>query len=198
MLLIGCNAQEAANCVGLDPTMTIISGNPCLQDAKVSTENDVHQMVPDQYTLYSVPTIRMEDRSIVTDDYSAHALISCGDDGCLIDVHNGLMGVDGIWGYTQEIDYQGCALLKLTTNERINDPIFGQMKNYSANFYIDGELVWFGLGKRQGIREYTYATVLSGTHEITMSYQVAFATPGEGSELFFYSWAVYAADGWCE
>jgi hypothetical protein len=199
MILISCTGNQEADCVGFDPTLTIISGNPCLRDAKVSIENDVHQMVPDQYNLFSIPTIRMEDGSIVTDDYSAHALISCGEDGCLVDVHNGLMGINGIWGYTQTIEYQGCALLKLTTNERINDPIWGQAKNYSVNFYIDGELAWFGQAVRQGVHEYAFATLLSGTHEVSMTYQIAFATPGEGSELYLYSWGVYSVDNsWCQ
>lgn len=194
VLLAGCGEQgavvftatpadeEAQRCFGFDPDVdVIVSDNNCLDDGwTVDHDISIIQAVPDSFSLVN----KLENVDGYVDDGTAPARIECDKYSCQIQVHDGVSGIDGLWGYEQTLTVDpGCYLIKVTGHSWINDPRTGNILNYALTAYIDDQQVGEGVYHTQGALEEIFVVLVGSRREITYSalVGVGWATPGQSS-----------------
>lgn len=183
-------------CWGISDSDDVVSYNPCLRGPYITDQNQgIIQAVPDGWQIYNSIT----NADIVQDEYSAYARITANGFGLTFELHNGKLGIDGKWGYWQNVNLQpGCYLLKVSGHGWINDPPNGS--HYAINCYLDDVLLSQQVLPMQEQFQliYPFKIDLSARYMVRWTLQAMWASAGHGSMVDITSAAVLAVDsGYC-
>lgn len=205
LFVIGCTAtqpvdNDPAPCFGFDPDgeFEIVSENYCL-DAPWTVDDDdgLIQAVPDGFEIVNI----QENADGYADEYTDRARIECDQYSCEFQLHNGVTGLNGAWGYRQMIDLQvGCYLLKVSGRGWTNDPKTANVTNYFLMGYVNGEQIGAPIISTQGAFEIIFPVMLeSGPVTFSVLVGIGWATPGHNSYLDLQGVGLLAVpDGFCE
>lgn len=197
LIFIAACTSAPVECYGFTGDEPIVSTNPCLQAPYPADNNEpIIQVVPDGWQIIN----ELLNADGVRDEYTARARITSNDAGITYELHNGLFGIDGHWGYGQMIDLRrGCYLLKVSGRNWINDP------PHSYNFSVSG---WFdtGLISQQVLPAqdgfeliYPFEVVVAGEYPVRWSIDALWGTAGHGSKVDVLGAGVLSVgDGYCE
>jgi len=187
-------------CFGFDPDdeFEIISVNYCLDAPWITTSRDgLIQVVPDGFEIVNI----LENADGYPDNWTDRARIEYDQYSCEFQVHNGVTGINGAWGYRQTAEVEaGCHLLKATGYSWINDPKIQNITNYYLLGYVNGEQIGAPIFSTQGEFEIIFPVMLeSGEVTFAVLVGIAWATPGEGSYLDLVGIGLLAVlDGFCD
>ncbi len=184
-------------CFGFTDAETILSVNPCLE-GPFSTDNSIGiiQAVPVSWSIANI----LKNVNGYADQYTERAKIECDSFRCSFDLYNSVVGINGYWGYYQEVNLvPGCKLYKATGRSWINDP--PNAGNYVMNFYLDTELIGNEIIPMQDEFQLIYSVdiPLAGEYTIQFMIQSLWATPGHESTIDLISLGLLEVDsGYCE
>ncbi len=192
---------STGDCYGFTDGQQVVSANHCLRlPYTVDTSNAIIQAVPDGWQVIN----ELVNADGVRDKNTARARITSNGFGLTFELHNGIFGIDGRWGYGQMIDLRrGCYLLKVSGQNGINDPPHGY------NFAVSG---WFDAGmisqqiipapdpEQEGFELiYPFEVVTAGEYPVRFMIEALWGTAGHGSQIDILGAGVLAvSEGYCE
>lgn len=197
MFIAACiPAPQTDDCYGFTDGQEIVSTNHCLQSPyTVDTGNPVIQAVPDGWTLVN----ELTNADGVRDEYTAHARITSNGFGLTYELHNGVWGIDGKWGYEQDIIFKrGCNLLKITGWNGVNDPPHSY--NFAVSGYFDEGLISQQVIPAQSGFEliYPFEVTTPGEYTIRFMIEALWASAGHGSKIDILGAGVLSVEnGYC-
>jgi len=183
-IALGCvTAPEEVliDCYGFTGNEQVASVNHCLQAPyTTATDNATIQAAPDGWQLIN----ELVNADGVVDEYTARARITANGFGLSYELHNGVTGINGRWGYGQMVELDtGCYLLKVSGHGYINDP------PHSYNFTLSG---WFNaelisqqvLPAQDGFELiYPFMVTVGGEYPFRWSIDALWGTAGHGSRI---------------
>ena len=188
------------DCFGFDPDgeFEIISVNYCLDAPWTTTSRDgLIQAVPQDFEIVNI----QENADGYADNWTGRARIECDQYSCEFQLHNGVTGINGAWGYRQTVEVEaGCHLIKASGRNWTNDPKTQNVENYYLLGFINGEQVGAPIIVTQGDFEIIFPMMLeAGEVTFDILVGVAWATPGEVSYLDLEGIGLLAVpDGFCD
>ncbi|HEB26895.1 MAG TPA: hypothetical protein ENI05_03820 [Porticoccus sp.] len=200
LLVAACAPQlsiPTGDCYGFTGDEQVVSANHCLQPPyTIDTSNPIIQAVPDGWQL----TNELVNADGVRDKYTDRARITSNGFGLTFELHNGLFGIDGRWGYMQDVTLTpGCYLLKVSGHGYINDP--PNQTNYAISGYFDEALISQQLLPLQSGFEliYPFSIVDENTYPIRWMVDALWGSAGHGSQVDILSAGVLSVDsGYCD
>lgn len=191
------SAPLPGDCYGFTGDEPIVSTNHCLKPPyTVDTDNPVIQVVPDGWALVN----ELVNADGVRDEYTDYARITANGFGLNFELHNGVWGIDGKWGYEQDIIFKrGCYLLKVSGRNFVNDP--PRQDNYAVSGYFDEGLISQQVIPAQSGFEliYPFEVATPGEYPVRWSIDALWGTAGHGSRIDILGAGVLIVDsGYCE
>ncbi len=186
-----------ADCYGFTDGEQVVSNNHCLQPPyTMDTASSVIQAVPDGWQLIN----ELVNADGVKDKNTARARITPNGFGLTFELHNGVYGIDGHWGYGQMIDLDaGCYLLKVSGRNSVNDPPHDY--NFALSGWFDAALISQQVLPAQSGFEliYPFEVVVAGEYPVRWSIDSLWGTAGHGSKIDILGAGVLSvSDGYCE
>lgn len=193
------DALPSSDCYGFTDGEQVVSENHCLQPPySVDTNNPVIQLIPDGWTIHNI----LQNADGYKDEHTGTSRITSEGAGLTFQMHNGVNGVDGQWGYSQNVKLSpGCYLLKVSGRGWINDPLPGHETNFVINGYFDEGLLQQELLQRQDGFQiiYPFVVVERGTYNLRWMVQGLWGSAGDSSKADVLGAGVLAVDsGYCE
>ena len=188
---------DTGGCYGFTDGEQVVSANHCLQPPyTVDTEIAIIQAVPDGWQLIN----ELVNADGVKDKHTARARITANGFGITYQLHNGVFGIDGRWGYGQMIELDaGCYLLKVSGRNWINDPPNSQ--NFGLSGWFDAALISQQVLPVQDGFEliYPFEVVIAGEYPVRWSLDSLWGSAGHGSKVDILGAGVLSVDaGYCE
>ena len=203
LFVIGCAGSlpsedtSPVSCFGFQPDdFPIVSDNYCLDTPWTTANVGLIQAVPDGFEIVNI----LENADGFQDEYTDRARIECDQYSCQFQLHNGVVGLNGTWGYEQTVEVEaGCHLVKATGYNSTNDPLAANEMNYFLLGYVNDEQIGAPIIATQGPFEIIFPVMLeSGEVTFTVLVAVGWATPGHNSYLDLIGLGLLAVpDGYC-
>ena len=180
------------DCYGFTDGEQVVSANHCLQPPyTVDTDIAVIQVVPDGWQLIN----ELVNADGVKDKQTARARITSNGFGITYEIHNGVFGIDGRWGYGQMVELDvGCYLLKVTGWNWINDP--PNSHNFGLSGWFDAGLISQQVLPVQDDFEliYPFEVTVAGEYPIRWSLDALWGSAGHGSKVDILGAGVVSVD----
>ena len=186
-----------SDCYGFTDGKQVVSTNHCLQPPyTVDTASSVIQSVPDGWQIIN----ELVNADGVKDKSTGRARITANGFGLTFELHNGVYGIDGHWGYGQMLDLRaGCYLLKVSGQNSVNDPPHDY--NFSVSGWFDAGLISQQVLPTQSGFEliYPFDVVAAGEYPVRWSLDALWGTAGVNSKVDILGAGVLSVDaGFCE
>ena len=197
LIFIAACTSAPAECYGFTDGDQVVSANHCLQAPyTIDTDIAIIQVVPDGWQIVN----ELVNADGVKDKNTARARITSNDAGITYELHNGLFGIDGRWGYGQMIDLRvGCYLLKVSGHNSVNDP--PHWYNFSLSGWFDAALISQQVLPAQSGFEliYPFEVTVAGEYPIRFSIDALWGSAGHGSKVDILGAGVLSVSaGYCE
>lgn len=194
LLFAPSNAPPApsGDCYGFSGDYPVVSANPCLQAPYTADiENSTIQAMPNGWSIVNI----LENADGVRDEFTARARITANGFGLTFELHNGVTGIDGQWGYEQTIEFEpGCYLWKISGHNGINDPPHDY--NFTIAAYFDGvEISQQIIPAQTGFELiYPFEVTAAGDYSVRWLVQALWGTAGHGSKIDILGAGVLAVE----
>ncbi|HEB27973.1 MAG TPA: hypothetical protein ENI05_09395 [Porticoccus sp.] len=181
---------------GFRGTADVVSYNPSLS-GPYTTNNalSIIQAVPDGWQIHN----NLVTADGVSDKYSDYARITTNGFGLTIQPHNEVRGINGKWGYSQDVELSlGCYLLKVTGYNWVNNP--PDPHNFVISGYVNNALISQQRIPPQSGFEliYPFKADVPSIYTIKWMIEALWATAGHNSKIDILGAGVLKVDdGYC-